>query len=184
MNEYWWVIATGIFTIGALVIKRYYGPSNVESLIPEENIRIIEIIDDHDHGITEDELCRYLEHHIELEGPDNFDKKTFEHPVTVRFKYRNEIYSMVLKGMTSTKDDHKEIKKTPKCLSAIIRYTDSQGKTNESCVTERIREFHGHSKNFFDHIPDVISDLDILLKGYKGQLHTYDMMGNTKVVEL
>lgn len=177
------ILGIGIFVgtqFNKLALYFYSKPANVESLIPEDCIRIIEISDDHNHGLSEEELCNYLEHHLDSDGPEpNFTKITFEHPVKIRFKHGNEIYSMCLKGMTSTRDDHKEIQTTPKYLSAVIRHGD-----DEICVTNRIREFHGHSKNFFDHIPDVISDLNVLLNDCEGQLHTYDMMGSSKVHDL
>lgn len=176
------VIITGGFlitTIHALgMLFNFYKKTNAESFVPEDRIRIIEIIDKHNHNITEDELSNYLEHHLD-EKPADFTKKEFKHPIIVRFKYQNEIYSMCLKSMKYTRNEHKEIKPTPKYLSAIIRHGD-----DEICVTQRIREFHGHSKNFFDHIPDVENDLKKLLENHKGDLYTYDMMGNSNKIKL
>ena len=157
---------------------RWFGSKKkTESLIPEKGIRIINI-ETLGSEISEEDLTNYLEHHLN-EAEPNFEKVEFDNPIYVRFKYLNEIYQMCLNGLQSTRDEHKPFKTTPKYLSAVIKHNG-----DEMCVTEKIREFHGHSRNFFDHIPDVVNDLNFLLKDHQGELHTFDMMGNVSVHKL
>ena len=86
---------------------------------------------------------------------------------------------MCLKQLKSKNHDHSVIKKEPKYLSAVVKNGE-----NEECVTNKLVEFHGPSRNFFIHIPDAVSDVRIILKNHKGKLHTFDMLGMQQIHDI
>ena len=158
-----------------------YSKSNALSLIPEDGIRIIEIYDNNNHSLNTKDIQNYLEHHI-LTNKDiknNFNNITFDNPIHIKFIHSNNIYKICLNGMTCTKEQHKNIISTPKFLSAVLKNDN-----NEIYVTDELSEYHGPNKNYFSHIPDAISSLKYLLGNKKGELHTYDMMGNSNIIKL
>jgi hypothetical protein len=150
----------------------------VESLIViNEDIEILDLTKETD----KDNLRKYLKHHI-MNTDDKFHPMYFfDGPLIVKFKYLNEMYQICLTQLESKNTDHSVIKKEPKYLSAIIKINEND---DGHCITEQFVEFHGPTRNFFNHIPDVISDFSIILKNHKGKLHTFDMMGNHKVHNL
>ncbi len=103
----------------------------------------------------------------------------FDEPLIVRFKYQNEIYQLCINQMKCKNIDHSVSVKDPKILSAVVK-----NKEEEKCITEQLVELHGPDRNFFSHIPDAISEKSILLKDHKGELHTFDMMGNKHIYRL
>lgn len=115
-------------------------------------------------------------HHV-IDENTNFSTQAFSSPLFVRFKYINEIYQICLVKLESTKDDHKPIEELPRYLSGTII---TNGGT-EICVTQKLKEFQGFTRNFFKHIPDAIHDLSHLFKEHSGELHTFDMMGLSKI---
>ena len=123
-----------------------------------------------DH-IDIENIKNYLNHHILLKD-HMFKTQYFEKPIFVNFSYMNETYRICLKNMVHTNDNHEDIIKKPKILSAILKTHQ-----DEHDVTDIIRQYHGNNKNFFKHIPDAINDLSFLLDRH-GELHTYDMLGN------
>lgn len=144
----------------------------VESLIVSNpEIILIETSED----VDSNNLLKYLRHNI-MYTDDTFDITYFEKPIFVRFKYLNETYQICLTRLESTKDCHSDIIGTPKYLSAVIN--------DEVHITEKMRELHGHTKNFWSHIPDSISDFSVLFNPYKGKLHTFDMIGQNKIIEI
>jgi len=169
-------------------IREFIYPTkkNVTSLIVSDyNISIISVNNySTEINIASNEnILNYLKHHI-LHTNDYFEFIIFTKPLFVRFSFRNQIYQICLKGLQSIKEDQTAIKTTPKYLSAIFNSDENE---NEYNVTEKILEFHGPTKNFFNHIPDAISDLTILMNfnlNHKGKLHTFDMMGCTNIYEL
>jgi len=150
----------------------------VDSFIVTKNdIEILDITKE----IDKDNLNKYLRHHIMCTDDIFHPMYFFDGPLLVRFKYQNEIYQICLKQLESKNTDHTMTNKEPKFLSAVIKiHENDQGK----CITEKLVELHGPDRNFFNHIPDTISDLPILLKDYRGKLHIFDMMGNQKIHEL
>jgi hypothetical protein len=146
----------------------------VESFIVSDNdIKILFVSD----GINEliidnNNLIRYLRHHI-LHNSDKFENVYFDKPVFVRFKYLNETYQICLSKLESTKDCHLDIVSSPKYLSAVIN--------DDVYITDQIKELHGPTKNFFNHIPDAISDFSVLLAEHTGKLETFNMLGNKEV---
>jgi hypothetical protein len=93
----------------------------------------------------------------------------FPEPVAITFKFMNESYTMCVDKFESTNKDHAEVVKQPGILSASIVEDDTD-------VTSKLREIHGHTKNYYMHIPDTVKDLSII--GREKTLHIYDMMGN------
>jgi len=151
---------------------------DVESFIITENgIEIIDLTKDVDRN----NLLKYLRHHI-MYTDDEFHPMYFlDEPLIVRFKYQNEIFQVCLNQMESKNTDHSVSIKDPKILSAVVKLDENcQGK----CITEKLVEFHGPDRNFFSHIPDTVSDFSVILKDYKGELHTFDMMGNQNIHKL
>ena len=121
-------------------------------------------------------LLNYLRHHI-MYTDDTFENIYFEDPIFVKFKYLNETYQICLKKLESTKDDHAEIIKNPPPLVATIRDPSDSDKVTHD-ITEKLRELHGSTKNFFKHIPDAEHELSDILKEHSGkELHVFDAMG-------
>ncbi len=146
-------------------------------IITEDGIEIIDLTKETDRG----NLVKYLKHHIMCTDDKFHPIYFFDEPLRVRFKYQNEVYQICLKQLESKNTDHSVIAKEPKILSAIVKlYEDDEGK----CVTEQLVEFHGPDRNFFNHILDTVSDFSVLLKDHKGELHTFDMMGNKNIHKL
>lgn len=145
------------------------GKVDIESLIVSDNdIKILSVNTD----IDNDNLVKYLRHHI-LHSSDTFETIYFKKPIFVRFKYMNETYQICLAKLESTKDCHLDIVSNPKYLSAVVN--------NEIHITDKIKELHGPTKNFFNHIPDAISDFSVLLAEHSGKLETFNMFGEQKV---
>jgi len=166
-------------------LSKFYEHKKVESLIvTDSDIKIICA----DQNLDEQNLLNYLRHHI-LFTDDQFYVTYFDEPILVRFKYLNETYQICLKKLESTKDDHQDIICSPKYLSAIIK--DPENTENTINITEHFKEIHGHTKNFFKHIPDAVHDIPSILKDYNGglikngsKLHTFNMMGHENIHEL
>jgi len=155
--------------VQVLVLRR---KNNADSfIVSDENINIIEITPPQE---SDENIYLYLRHHI-LHTQDVFEKTYFEQPVFVKFKYLNETYRICLSKLESSSDDHLEITKSPRLLWAAVDQKD---------VTDKLREFHGPSRNFFNHIPDAITDISHILAPNKGKLHTYDIMGKNKVIDI
>jgi hypothetical protein len=158
------------------------------SFVVDENdeLEIIEITAKDGKEVDKENLTRYLKHHIML-SDDKFKKDHFDEPLIVRFKYQNEIYRICLKHLIAKNTDHSISVNDPKYLSAIVKQHDNDDDDGIH-VTDVLVEYHGPDRNFFSHIPDVISDILILLKehhnGAGNKLHTFDMMGNIKIHEL
>jgi len=173
---------THIFYIflGKLFVRKKTN-NKVESLIvSDSSIQIINTnIQLNENEI--DNIRNYLHHHI-LYTDHTFHPTYFNNFLHVKFKYQNEMYQICLTKLESTKNEHLDVISTPKYLSAVI--ISDEG---EHCITDTIKEFHGHTKNFFKHIPDTIHDLSIILKDHKkynSKLHTFDMMGNNQITDL
>lgn len=151
------------------------------SFVIDENIANIEIIEVN-RSIDQNNLINYLKHHI-MFTDDKFKIEHFHEPLIVRFKFQNEIYKIHLKHLISKNTDHSVSINDAKYLSAVIKNHDHE---EGIYITDLLVELHGPERNFFSHIPDVISDLSVLLKEYKnnGKLYTFDMLGNQKIIEL
>jgi hypothetical protein len=134
----------------------------------DNDISIIEV--ETNDIIDYENLINYLKHHILLDD-SIFYNQYFVRPIFVKFRHSGQIYRICLKKLESKSNDHTLIKKDPKILSAVIN------NNYEIDITDTLREFHGNNKNYFEHIPDAISDLSCLL-WYDGELHVYDMVGN------
>jgi hypothetical protein len=148
--------------------------NKVEPFDKEDNHQI-EILETN-KSIDEKNVQNYLNHHI-LYTDDKFHETHFtEEPLIVKFKYNNQIYQISLNKLESKKEDHLPIVKQPKILSAVVKKDN-----DEYCVTEKISQFHGNTRNFFSHIPDVKNDFSIIIKDNDGKLYIFDMMGNHKV---
>ncbi len=146
-------------------------------IITEDGIEILDLTKE----VDKDNLLKYLKHHI-IHSDDKFHPMYFfDEPLIVRFKYQNEIYQVCLRQLESKNTDHSITIKEPKFLSAIVKLDE---KDEGRCITEQLVEFHGPCRNFFSHIPDTISDFSVILKDIKGELHTFDMMGNQKIHRL
>ena len=154
--------------------------NQTSSFVIDENseITIIEV----NRNVDQTNLTKYLKHHIML-SDDKFKIEHFDEPLIVRFKYQNETYQMCLKHLISKNIDHSVSASEPKYLSAVIKHHDHEEGVH---ITDLLVEFHGPKRNFFSHIPDVVSDISVLLKEHKnnGKLYTFDMMGNQKIIEL
>jgi hypothetical protein len=146
-------------------------------IITKDGIEIIDLTKETDRG----NLIKYLKHHIMYTDDEFHPMYFFDEPLIVRFKYQNETYQVCLKQLESKNTDHSVSIKEPKILSAVVKLNeDDEGK----CVTEQLVEFHGPNRNFFSHIPDTVSDFSVLLKDHKGEIHTFDMMGNKNILKL
>lgn len=121
----------------------------------------IDIISVSDLSIDKENLLNYLHNNI-LKENVQFNRVLLSSPIYIKFTFRNETYSMCLKNLKSTHYEHSEIIERPFILCATI---DNLSKT---CVTDEIREFQGHYLNFWEHIPDVITDLGTIFKDFKG----------------
>ena len=140
-----------------------------------EDVKIVDVYPKIDNI---ENAYKYLKHHI-LYTDDTFDKIYFDNPIFIKFKYMNECYTICVQKFESTYTTHLNIIKEPKLLSAVV-YDKND---NEINITDKAREIHGHTRNFYEHIPDVITDRSIIFN-FKGKLNTYDMMGNYKTYKL
>jgi hypothetical protein len=216
MDNY--TLSNGIYTLCTLLgigIGYYYFryPSKkVESFNPEsDEIIVLDITNIDTQEIIPDSFSelysnvqKYLDHHLSYESSNTFVPIDFDSgPINVRFKHINEIYQISLKRLKSTNKDHGPINSTPLYLSGTVKY-----KGKDTCVTQKLREFHGNNRNFFSHIPDTIhhisyyiehmisqspkrtkkdikgtpKHLQVIFDDYKGgDLHTFDMNGQTKI---
>jgi hypothetical protein len=146
-------------------------------IITENGIEIINLTKETDRV----NLIKYLKHHIMYTDDKFHPMYFFDGPLIVRFKYQNETYQVCLKQLESKNTDHSVSIKEPKILSAVVKLNeDDEGK----CVTEQLVEFHGPNRNFFSHIPDTVADFSMILKDHRGELHTFDMMGNKNIHKL
>ena len=172
----WYIYLTNLF--GYNIVE--YNAQVSSFVIDENNENEIEIIDVN-KNVNQTNLTNYLRHHIMITD-DKFKTEHFDEPLIVRFKYQNEIYKIYLKHLISKNTDHSVSINGSRYLSAIIKKHDHEEGIH---ITELLVELHGPKRNFFSHIPDVISDISILLKEHGcGKLYTYDMMGNQKILEI
>jgi hypothetical protein len=180
------IFYNSFYTITEIISKvlLYFKYDNVnvvrETLIVDHSDMDIKIISvesvDHNNNYDYDNIQNYLRHHI-VDPKHNFYKTHYNNPVFITFKYINKHYKICLKSMSSTHMDHYEIEETPRILYAIVK------NHTETNVTDKIKEYHGNTKNFYSHIPDIITDLYYLL-GHEGELHIFDMMGNDEITNL
>lgn len=151
---------------------------NKHSLIIDNyDIEILNVETETESNVNVENIKNYLNHHILLKD-HKFITQYFEKPIFVNFSYMNETYKICLKNMIYTYDNHEDIIKKPKILTAILKTHE-----DEYDVTDIIRQYHGNNKNFFKHIPDVINDLSFILNRH-GELYMYDMLGNIEKHEL
>lgn len=152
---------------------------NISSFYEKKNndISIIDVVSsEYDNEVINyDNIKNYLNHNI-LFYDSVFYKQYFHKPITVKFEHSGQIYRICLKKLECKNNQHSCIYKNPKILSASIIKNDNEI-DNEIDITDTLKEFHGNNKNYFAHIPDVISDLSYLLN-HDGKLYVYDMIGN------
>jgi len=149
---------------------------HVESLIvTEESVQVLNL----SKTVDSDNVSKYLRHHIMYTDDKFHEMDFFDGPLVVRFKYQNETYQICLKQLKSKNNEHTVVVRQPKYLSAVIKVGDS-----EESITEKIVEFHGPSQNFFSHILDAVSDIEVILKDHKGTLYTFDMLGRQHEIQL
>jgi hypothetical protein len=146
-------------------------------IITEDDIEILDLTKE----VDRDNLIKYLRHHIMYTDDVFHPMYFFDGPLVVRFKYQNETYQICLKQLESKNNEHSVVMKEPKYLSAVVKNSDIE---EGICITEKIVELHGPTRNFFNHIPDSVSDFSVILRDHKGKLHTFDMMGNQKIHEI
>lgn len=125
-----------------------------------------------------DNLLRYLRHHVASTG-EEFQEVDFEDKLQiVEFFYNNEHYIICLRRLKSLKDDHLEVKRGPSFILAILKDNNN----DSTDLTEKIKKLHGPTRNFFSHIPDTLSEIDKILTTiteYRGTLNILDMNANT-----
>ncbi len=149
----------------------------VNSFIVTEND--IDIITLSKEEIDKENILNFLKHHIIYTDDKFYPMYFFNEPLIIRFKYQNEVYKICLNKLENERKEHLQIIRGPKILSAFIKNGN-----DEEYITDEIIELHGPNRNFFSHIPDVESDISIILKKYKGNLYTFDMMGKHVIYDL
>lgn len=162
-----------IYEMLLFVYNLFYPISNYKGSIIINDTNDITILEISDDKVDRLNILRYLNNNIKHTN-DAFYKEVFDSPIRVKFEYLGRIYRICLSKIETSNNEHTEIEEIPKILSATVEDTD---------ITEIVREYHGHTKNFYKHIPDVIYDLSYILE-LDGDLHTYDTMGNYNVYVL
>lgn len=156
-------------------------PTKADSFITNDEITIISVSDSEVDLIN---LQNYLNHNILHTDDVFYNVEKFPKPIMIKFKYCGEVYRLCLKSLKSKKHEHNEVVKQPRYLSVVVK----NGETEIENITERMTEFHGNTRNFFDHIPDSVFDFSLVFDdmriedGYS--IHTYDMSGNEEIIKL
>lgn len=162
-------------------------PVTQGSLTFTEQDNVIEVIETSE-TVDLDNLLKYLRHHF-MFTDESFNSVIFATPLNVRFKCDKKTHRIVLKKLNCTKKDHVDIVKLPTILSVVIsKVTDTESKDNDGvCITNTIVEYHGHTKNFYTHIPDAVYNFNEAIKDFShlGNIVTiYDTTGDIKMIYL
>lgn len=148
---------------------------NIDSFIIDNNdIEILHL----SHDIDKENVFYYIRHHIMYTDDTFIPIHSLDEPLAVKFKYLNETYTIYLNKLISKNNEHSVIYKEPKILYAVMNsHTDN----NEIHITDEIVELHGPTRNFYNHIPDIVPFSKVLHSKYgNGKIITLDMIGNQK----
>lgn len=130
-----------------------------------------------------DNIQKYIKNNIEYTD-DVFEKCSYDSAIVINFKFKNESYSLYVDKMESTKDDHSDINHKPRFLAANVHKEEEK-----IDVTGKMKEIHGHSRNFYEHIPDALHKDKVIkmhLEDHLGEndnLRIFDSMGNEHTYE-
>lgn len=155
----------------------------VYSFIIDENekIKVLDIncilcTEEVTNKIDVNNVENYLNHHY-IDNTISFTATEYDRPIIVQFKYNNNIYKICLDKLKTLAKDQTTITREPMILSATIRTKFSK---KCSSITKEIVKFHGPDRNFFKHIPDAITDLNVIFGN--NIIYIFDSLGRKRTV--
>lgn len=192
-----WKTTTNYLAAGFLLVLTYTGFTKSDKLITQGSLTLTE--QDNTIQVIEtseivdlDNLHKYLRHHF-MFTEESFNSVIFDTPLKVRFRCNKKIHKIVLKQLNCTHKNHTDIKKHPTILSAVISKLNNvcsditKGSEDDVCITDALAEYHGHTKNFYLHIPDTAYDFNDAIKEFNHLGNTvtiYDTTGNINIINL